>query len=130
MPTVVQGAPRYANAWHSRQRARGRSITRGERVIQAFRLPTGGIIDRSRPLTFEFDGTAYEGYAGDTLASALLANGVHFVARSFKYHRPRGILCSGSDEPNALLQLARGARTEPNVLATMQELFEGLGANS
>jgi len=84
-------------------------------VTQAFRLPTGGIIDRSRTLTFEFDGTAYEGYAGDTLASALLANGVHFVARSFKYHRPRGILCSGSDEPSALVQLDRGARTEPNV---------------
>ncbi len=76
-------------------------------MTQAFRLPTGGIIDRSRPLRFEFDGTAYEGYAGDTLASALLANGVHLVARSFKYHRPRGILCSGSDEPNALLQLDR-----------------------
>src|SRR5213079_1133306 len=76
------------------------------------------------------DGTAYEGYAGDTLASALLANGVHLVARSFKYHRPRGILCSGSDEPNALVQLARGARTEPNVRATTQELFEGLIAAS
>jgi sarcosine oxidase, subunit alpha len=99
-------------------------------VTQAFRLPTGGIIDRSRPLQFEFDGNAYEGYAGDTLASALLANGVHFVARSFKYHRPRGILCSGSDEPNALLQLDRGARTEPNARATTQELFDGLVAAS
>jgi len=99
-------------------------------VTQAFRLPTGGIIDRSRPLQFEFDGNAYEGYAGDTLASALLANGVHFVARSFKYHRPRGILCAGSDEPNALLQLDRGARTEPNVRATTQELFDGLVAAS
>ncbi|TMH03235.1 MAG: hypothetical protein E6H69_04385 [Betaproteobacteria bacterium] len=130
MPTVVQGAARYANARHSRQRARGRSLARGNRVTQAFRLPTGGIIDRSRPLRFEFDGTAYEGYAGDTLASALLANGVHLVARSFKYHRPRGILCSGSDEPNALLQLDRGARTEPNVRATTQELFDGLVAAS
>ncbi len=99
-------------------------------MTQAFRLPTGGIIDRSRPLRFELDGTAYEGYAGDTLASALLANGVHLVARSFKYHRPRGILCSGSDEPNALLQLDRGARTEPNVRATTQELFDGLVAAS
>src|SRR5450759_4264984 len=99
-------------------------------MTQRFRLAAGGIIDRSQPLIFAFDGKAYEGYAGDTLASALLANGVHLVARSFKYHRPRGILCSGSDEPNALLQLARGARTEPNVLATMQELFEGLVASS
>ena len=80
LPTVVQGAARYANARHSRQRGRGRSLARGNRVTQAFRLPTGGIIDRSRPLRFEFDGTAYEGYAGDTLASALLANGVHLVA--------------------------------------------------
>src|SRR6266480_1404182 len=130
LPTVVQGAARYANARHSRQRGRGRSLDRGNRVTQAFRLPTGGIIDRSRPLRFEFDGIAYEGYAGDTLASALLANGVHLVARSFKYHRPRGILCSGSDEPNALLQLDRGERTEPNVRATTQELFEGLAAAS
>ena len=99
-------------------------------MTQAFRFPTGGIIDRSRPLTFEFDGEAYEGYAGDTLASALLANGVHFVARSFKYHRPRGILCSGSDEPNALVQLDHGARAEPNVRATTLELFEGLVAAS
>jgi heterotetrameric sarcosine oxidase alpha subunit len=99
-------------------------------VTQSFRLPTGGIIDRSQPLPFEFDGNGYEGYAGDTLASALLANGVHLVARSFKYHRPRGIFCSGADEPNALVQLARGARTEPNVRATTQELFEGLAAAS
>ena len=99
-------------------------------MTQSFRLPTGGIIDRSRPLKFEFDGNAYEGYGGDTLASALLANGVHFIARSFKYHRPRGILCSSTDEPNALVQLGRGARTEPNVRATTQELFAGLVAFS
>src|SRR5438874_4976975 len=99
-------------------------------MTQSWRLPEGGAIDRSRPLAFAYDGTRYEGYAGDTLASALLANGVHLVARSFKYHRPRGILCSGSDEPNALLQLDRGARTEPNVRATTQELFDGLVAAS
>jgi len=98
--------------------------------MQSFRLPAGGIIDRSQPLKFEFDGKAYEGYGGDTLASALLANGVHFLARSFKYHRPRGILCSGADEPNALVQLDRGARAEPNVRATTLELFEGLVAAS
>ena len=72
----------------------------------------------------------YEGYAGDTLASALLANGVHLVGRSFKYHRPRGIVGAGVDEPNALVQLARGARTEPNVRATTQELYDGLVAAS
>ena len=72
----------------------------------------------------------YEGYAGDTLASALLANGVHLVARSFKYHRPRGIYSAGAEEPNALVQLARGARTEPNTRATTLELYDGLIASS
>ena len=98
--------------------------------MQRCRLPAGGVVDRSQPLPFEFDGASYEGYAGDTLASALLANGVHLVARSFKYHRPRGILCAGVDEPNALVQLGRGARTEPNVRATTQELYAGLWASS
>jgi sarcosine oxidase subunit alpha len=98
--------------------------------MQRCRLPLGGIVDRSQTLPFEFDGTSYEGYAGDTLASALLANGVHLVARSFKYHRPRGILCAGVDEPNALVQLSRGARSEPNVRATTQELYAGLLASS
>src|SRR6266480_3171056 len=99
-------------------------------MTQAFRLPTGGLIDRDRPLAFTFNGTRYSGYEGDSLAAALLANGVHLVARSFKYHRPRGIVCAGSDEPNALLQLDRGVRTEPNVRATTQELFDGLVATS
>jgi heterotetrameric sarcosine oxidase alpha subunit len=99
-------------------------------VTQLFRLPTGGMIDRARPLSFEYDGITHQGYAGDTLASALLANGVHLVARSFKYHRPRGIFSAGTEEPNALVQLGRGARTEPNVRATTQELYEGLTAAS
>ncbi len=77
----------------------------------------------SRPLAFEYDGARYEGYAGDTLASALLANGVHLVGRSFKYHRPRGIYSAGAEEPNALVQLARGARSEPNTRATTLELL-------
>jgi sarcosine oxidase subunit alpha len=97
---------------------------------QPLRLASGGDIDRSRPLQFEFDGVRYEGYAGDTLASALLANGVHLVARSFKYHRPRGIFASGSEEPNALVQLLRGARSEPNARATTVELYDGLVATS
>ena len=98
--------------------------------MQRCRLPIGGIVDRSATLPFQFDGTSYEGYAGDTLASALLANGVHLVARSFKYHRPRGILSAGVDEPCALVQLGSGARSEPNVRATTLELYSGLVAAS
>lgn len=94
------------------------------------RLAAGGLIDRTQPLSFTFDGKAYEGYKGDTLASALLANDVRLVGRSFKYHRPRGILTAGSEEPNALVTLGTGARAEPNTQATMISLFDGLVANS
>ena len=80
---------------------------------QLRRLPQGGRIDRSQIVTFTFDGRSYQGHAGDTLASALLANDVHLVGRSFKYHRPRGIMTVGVDEPNALVRLGRGVcRTE------------------
>ncbi|HKO67980.1 MAG TPA: 2Fe-2S iron-sulfur cluster-binding protein, partial [Burkholderiaceae bacterium] len=99
-------------------------------MTQPFRLAKGGIVDRSRSLIFQFDGARHQGYAGDTLASALLANGIHLVARSFKYHRPRGVFSAGTEEPNAMVQLARGARTEPNVRATTQELYDGLTASS
>jgi sarcosine oxidase subunit alpha len=99
-------------------------------VTGAFRLPSGGRVDRARKNRFVFDGRGYEGLAGDTLASALLANGVHLVGRSFKYHRPRGIMSAGAEEPNALVQLRTGARTEPNVRATQAELFDGLIATS
>jgi heterotetrameric sarcosine oxidase alpha subunit len=94
------------------------------------RLTTGGLIDRNRVLTFHFDGKRYSGYAGDTLASALLAQGVKLVGRSFKYHRPRGVLTAGFEEPNALVELRSGARREPNTRATVAELFEGLEARS
>jgi sarcosine oxidase subunit alpha len=97
---------------------------------QSFRLASGGLIDRGHPLDFSFDGTSYRGYAGDTLASALLANGVRLVGRSFKYHRPRGILSAGPEEPNALVELRSGARREPNTRATVVELFGGLDAAS
>ena len=97
---------------------------------QPFRLPDGGRIDRSAPLRFVFDGRRYEGFAGDTLASALLANGVRLVGRSFKYHRPRGIFSAGPEEPNALVRLRVGPRAEPNTRATMAELFDGLIAES
>ena len=99
-------------------------------MTQPFRLSEGGNIDRTRPLAFAYDGVRLEGYSGDTLASALLANGVHLVGRSFKFHRPRGIFSAGTEEPNALVQLALGARTEPNVRATTLELYDGLTAAS
>lgn len=91
---------------------------------------SNGLIDRSSPLTFRFNGTPYQGFAGDTLASALLANGVQLVGRSFKYHRPRGIYSAGSEEPNALVTIGQGAETEPNTRATMVELYNGLEAHS
>ena len=95
-----------------------------------FRLPSGGRIDRDKPLSFTFDGQIYGGFAGDTLASALLANGVRLVARSFKYHRPRGIFGIGSEDPCALVQIGDGARSEPNIRATQVELYDGLVAHS
>ena len=91
----------------------------------AFRTTTGGRIDRARPLSFRFDGRAFTGCAGDTLASALLANGVHLVGRSFKYHRPRGILAAGAEEPNALVRCGE----DPLALATRIRLADGLDAH-
>ena len=90
----------------------------------------GGQIDRKSALKFTFDGKSYTGHDGDTLASALLANGVRLMGRSFKYHRPRGPLTAGSEEPNALVELRTGARQEPNTRATTAELFDGLTARS
>ena len=91
----------------------------------------GGRIDRNKRLSFTFDGKSYEGVAGDTLASALLANGVHLVGRSYKYHRPRGILSAGAEEPNALVTVDRGnGRDAPNLRATQVELYDGLAAES
>ncbi len=98
--------------------------------LQPNRLATGGLADRSKPLSFRFDGREYSGYAGDTLASALLASGVKLFGRSFKYHRPRGLFSAGPEEPNALVELRTGARREPNTRATVVELYEGLEAHS
>ncbi len=98
-------------------------------MTQPHRL-SGGQIDRSRPLMFRFNDRLMQGYHGDTLASALLANGQRLVGRSFKYHRPRGIFSAGSEEPNALVQLRDGPRQDPNTRATMAELFDGLSATS
>jgi sarcosine oxidase subunit alpha len=99
-------------------------------VSQPNRLAKGGLIDRNTPLSFTFDGEAMTGFAGDTLASALVANGVKLIGRSFKYHRPRGILTAGPEEPNALVELRDGARREANTKATTIELYEGLTAQS
>jgi sarcosine oxidase subunit alpha len=99
-------------------------------MTRAFRTSEGGRIDRTQTLRFTFDGKAYGGFTGDTVASALLANGVHLVARSFKYHRPRGILTIGSEEPNALVQIGEGAHAIPNSRATQVALYDGLAAFS
>jgi len=92
----------------------------------AFRTAEGGRINRSQPVQFRFDGQTLTGYQGDTVAATLLAHGKHLVARSFKYHRPRGILASGVEEPNALLTVGEGAFTEPNIAATVLEAHNGL----
>jgi methylglutamate dehydrogenase subunit C len=93
-----------------------------------FRLSSGGRLDRSQRLRFSLDGRPMTGFQGDTLASALLANGVRLVGRSFKYHRPRGFLSAGVEEPNGLFTLGGGGRTEPNIPGTVVELVDGLTA--
>ncbi len=99
-------------------------------MSQNFRLDKVGYINRDKKISFKFNGKKYFGYEGDTLASALIANGIHLVGRSFKYHRPRGFIGAGVDEPNAQVQLYKGAKTEPNAVATSVELVEGLVATS
>src|SRR5579863_10331818 len=100
-------------------------------MTTGFRSLSGGRIDRARALHFSFDGRPYAGVVGDTLASALLANGVHLFGRSFKYHRPRGLVACGTEEPNALVAVRRdAARYTPNLRATQVELYEGLEAHS
>ena len=99
-------------------------------MSQNFRLDKTGYINRDKKISFKFNGKKYFGYEGDTLASALLANGIHLVGRSYKYHRPRGFIGAGVDEPNAKVQLYNGDETEPNAVATEVELVEGLVAKS
>ncbi|WP_312417597.1 2Fe-2S iron-sulfur cluster-binding protein, partial [Shinella sp.] len=98
--------------------------------MTAYRLPAGGLIDRSHTLAFSFDGKNLAGHSGDTLASALLANDRLLVGRSFKYHRPRGIVTAGPSEPNALVTIGSGVRRDPNTKATVAELYDGLVATS
>ncbi len=100
-------------------------------MTKKLRVKTSKFIDETYKISFKFNGKTYYGYKGDTLASALLANNVHLVGRSFKYHRPRGIMTAGSEEPNAIVQLHKNtSRTEPNVRATEIEIYEGLEASS
>ena len=96
--------------------------------MSGWRLASAGAIDRSLTLNFTWEGRTFTGHPGDTLASALLANGVDIVGRSFKYHRPRGLLGVGLEEPNAIIQLEDGANSIPNMKATQVELYEGLSA--
>ncbi len=98
--------------------------------MTSFRLAKGGLIDRATELSFRFDGKGFTGHPGDTLASALISNGVHLMGRSFKYHRPRGVISAGSSEPNALVELREGGRKEANTRATVVELYDGLVARS
>jgi len=100
-------------------------------MSQINRLSNGGRIDRNKVLTFSFNGQTYKGFEGDTLAAALLANGVDIIGRSFKYSRPRGIFAAGAEEPNAVLQIGATEATQiPNVRATQQALYQGLVATS
>ncbi|WP_420549264.1 sarcosine oxidase subunit alpha [Curvivirga sp.] len=99
-------------------------------MSQSNRIKTGGRIDRNKPVSFTFDGKTFQGFEGDTLASALLANNVHLMGRSFKYHRPRGVLSAGSEEPNAIVTIGSGKRSDPNTRATVVEMFDGLEASS
>ena len=90
----------------------------------------GGLIDQEKVISFTFNGQLLQGYEGDTLASALLADNKHLVGRSFKYHRPRGILTAGSEEPNAMMEVGSGAYKEPNTRATVTKLYKGGDAKS
>ena len=100
-------------------------------MSENLRVKPGNFIDETTRVSFKFNRKKYFAYKGDTLASALLANNIHLVGRSFKYHRPRGIMTAGSEEPNALVQLGNDkAITDPNVRATEVEIYEGLEANS
>ena len=99
--------------------------------MNAYRVRGAGRVRHDRPVRFTFDGRPYDGLQGDTVASALLADGVHLLGRSFKYHRPRGIVAAGSEEPSALIHTSRGpGRAEPNTQATVQEIWPGLVTES
>ena len=98
-------------------------------MTKNLRVKSSEYIDETNRISFKFNGKTYHGFKGDTLASALLANDVHLVGRSFKYHRPRGILSAGVEESGALVTVGIGEYRDPNVRATSQELYEGLNAS-
>src|ERR1700761_1920516 len=134
MPELAHGRARHPHPRHQcGQLLQGDAMSAANAPTSGKPQPhrlSGGLINRSRPVRGQFDGETISGFAGDTLASALLANGVRLVGRRFKYHRPRGILTAGPEEPNALVELRSGARREPNTRATTTEMFEGLEATS
>src|ERR1700754_2137556 len=101
-------------------------MSAASQINSPYRLDSGGIIDRRVTHRFMVDGAPFAGFAGDTLASAMLAAGRKVVGRSFKYHRPRGVLSAGTEEPNGLVELRSGPRREPNTKTTIIELYEGL----
>src|SRR5258706_9693278 len=134
LPQAPQSRPPYRHARDSHRRpctgSSGVADGTGAAVSGPGRVATGLWTRPDEPLDFRFDGRALRGLRGDTLASALLANGVRLVGRSFKYHRPRGIVTAGPEEPNALVGLRGGGRAEPNTRATMVELYDALEAVS
>ena len=122
-PQPHWGAP--PTAWQSQFRG-GLDQAVTDMKIGTFRMSSGGRIRREKPVTFRFDGKLLTGYQGDTVAATLLSHGIHLVARSFKYHRPRGIMAAGIEEPNALMTLGQGNRQEPNIAATVIEAHKDL----
>ena len=121
----VRNDARHGDQRRDRQRCFGEA-----RALTGVRLPAGGQVDRGRPLAFTFDGEPYMGFAGDSIASALLANGVRIVGRSFKYHRPRGVWGAWTEEPNAIVDVTRNGRTTPNLRATTEPLENDIAVRS
>src|SRR3984885_12288812 len=121
----VRNDARHGDQRHRRERSFGEAS-----AVTSAHLPTGGAVDRGRPLAFTFDGKPYVGFAGDSLASALLANGVRIVGRSFKYHRPRGIWGAWTEEPNAIVDVTRNGKTTPNLRATTEALENDMAVRS
>src|SRR5262245_54432352 len=137
MPALVQRAARHrdrphgCDLCHGREPARPGKASWGAVMAQIHRLARGGRIDRGQPIAMRFNGATIAAYVGDTAASALLANGILFLARSFKYHRPRGVFSHGSEEPNAILAVDRGGgRIDPNSRASAIEAVNGLQLRS